>query len=55
MTPLCRMNMGAGLSMGKDLVKKHATKQIDRLLSNDKFDTWQQAKEWVAYLLEDKK
>lgn len=43
--------MGAGLALGKTLNKKHATKQIDRLLSNPKFDIWGQAEQWLEYMI----
>lgn len=43
--------MGEGLSEGKNLNKKHATKQVDRLLSNSKFDVWEQGEQWGLYLL----
>src|SRR4029077_6463318 len=33
------------------LDKKHATKQIDRLLSNKKFDVWEQGEQWASYVL----
>lgn len=43
--------MGAGLAIGKSLSKKHATKQIDRLLSNSKFDIWEQSEQWLHYMI----
>jgi len=46
--------MGAGLALGKSLNKKHATKQIDRLLSNPKFDVWEQSEQWLQYMIGDR-
>ena len=43
--------MGAGLAQAKGLDKKHATKQIDRLLSNKKFDIWKECEAWVSYVI----
>ena len=43
--------MGAGLAKARTLNKKHATKQIDRLLSNKKFDIWTQTDPWVAHVI----
>jgi len=43
--------MGAGLAQAKGLDKKHATKQIDRLLSNKKFDIWEECSVWVSYVI----
>jgi len=48
-------HMGAGLAKGKQLVKKHATKQIDRLLSNKKFDIWQLADYWIPHIIGSRK
>lgn len=47
--------IGAGLAIGKSLNKKHATKQIDRLLSNPKFDIWEQSEQWLQYMIGDRK
>lgn len=47
--------MGAGLAAAKGLDKKHATKQIDRLLSNPKFDIWEASSSWAAYIIGERK
>ena len=39
------------MSLAKNLNKKHATKQIDRFLSNKKFDIWEQGCVWVPYII----
>ena len=39
--------------MGLD--KKHTTKQIDRLLSNKKFDIWQESGIWASHIIGDRK
>ena len=43
--------VGEGLALGKGLNKKHATKQIDRLLSNNKLDIWNISNQWVPYVI----
>ena len=43
--------LGEGLARAKNLKKKHATKQIDRLLSNKKFTIWDIASSWVPYVI----
>ena len=43
--------LGEGLAAAKKLIKKHATKQIDRLLSNKKLIIWDIAKYWVPYVI----
>ena len=47
--------MGEGLSHAKQLDKKHATKQIDRLLSNRKLDIWESSGIWVPYIIGERK
>jgi hypothetical protein len=47
--------LGEGLARGKGLSKKHATKQIDRLLSNDKLSMWDIYASWIPYILGDRK
>ena len=42
--------MGAGLANARGLIKKHVTKQIDRLLSNPGFDIWSVSEQYVPYL-----
>ena len=46
--------IGAGLAGIRGLVPKHATKQVDRLLSNPKLDVDSLATTWVPYLLADR-
>lgn len=43
--------MGAGLAHARGLIKKHATKQIDRLLSNPGFDIWAVSEQYVPYII----
>ena len=43
--------MGEGLALSKNLDKKHATKQIDRLLSNENLKIWDIAAHWVPYII----
>lgn len=43
--------LGEGLARGKGLKKKHATKQIDRLLSNKKLSVWDTFTLWVPYVI----
>jgi hypothetical protein len=47
--------MGAGLAEARGLLKKHATKQIDRLLSNPKLDIWELSADWVSYVVGERK
>jgi len=47
--------LGEGLAQGKGLIKKHATKQIDRLLSNEKLSIWDTATTWVPYIIGQRK
>ena len=47
--------MGEGLSRARGLDKKHATKQIDRLLSNKKLDAWECSGIWVPYIIGERK
>lgn len=47
--------MGAGLAKAKQSNKKHATKQIDRLLSNKKLSIWDIAAQWVPYVIGEQK
>jgi hypothetical protein len=46
--------LGEGLAEAKQLNKKHATKQIDRLLSNKRFDIWEQGGVWSSYVIGDR-
>lgn len=47
--------MGAGLAKTRGLIKKHATKQIDRLLSNPGFDIWDVSIQYVPYIVGQRK
>lgn len=47
--------IGQGLAVAKDLVPKHAVKQVDRLLSNRGIDVEKLLGLWVAYLVADRK
>lgn len=43
--------MGKGMASARNVNKKHATKQIDRLLSNKGFDIWELSSHWVPYVI----
>lgn len=43
--------IGAGLAQAMGLNKKHTTKQVDRLLSNPKFDIWVESGVWAPYIV----
>jgi len=43
--------IGAGLAQAMGLNKKHTTKQVDRLLSNQKFDIWIESGVWAPYIV----
>ena len=47
--------MGQGLAQARHVEKKHATKQIDRLLSNKKLSVWDLSRHWARYLIGDSK
>ncbi|MBY0545213.1 MAG: hypothetical protein K2Q14_06680 [Gammaproteobacteria bacterium] len=47
--------MGQGFAKIRGIEKKHATKQIDRLLSNKKLNIWELSGLWAKYLLSDSK
>jgi Transposase DDE domain len=47
--------IGAGLATAMGLDKKHTTKQIDRLLSNKKFDIWQESGIWASHIIGNRK
>lgn len=47
--------MGLGMAESRGVNKKHATKQIDRLLSNKGFDIWDLSAKWVPYIIGSKK
>ncbi len=44
-------DMGAGMAKSRGVEKKQATKQIDRLLSNPKFDIWTLSAYWVSHVI----
>ncbi len=50
-TSLAIYAIGAGLAMAKGKNAKHATKQVDRLLSNQALDPAQLAQVWVSFVL----
>lgn len=50
-TSLAIHAIGAGLAVAKGLAPKHATKQVDRLLSNPSFDPHQLASVWIPFVL----
>ena len=47
--------IGEGLAQAKGLDKKHATKQVDRLLSNKKLDIWEECVVWGSFIIGDRK
>jgi Transposase DDE domain len=47
--------IGEGLAEIRGLVKKHAVKQVDRLLSNEKLDIWDLSSNWVPYIVGERK
>lgn len=47
--------VGRGLAKIQNLSDKHAIKQVDRLLSNDKFDVEATDSEWVSFLIGERK
>lgn len=47
--------IGAALARVDNLVSKHATKQVDRLLSNPGFDLEQRSYDWVKHVVGDQK
>ena len=44
-------DMGLGMAESRGVNKKHATKQIDRMLSNPGFDIWNLSAHWVPYVV----
>lgn len=44
-------DMGLGMAESRGVNKKHATKQIDRMLSNPGFDIWTLSSCWVPYVV----
>ena len=47
--------IGQGLAIECNLTAKNAIKQVDRLLSNDKFKLWDYFDQWVPFMIEDRK
>lgn len=43
--------MGQGMAKSRGVDKKHATKQIDRLLSNPGLNVWKMASQWIPYVV----
>lgn len=43
--------IGQGLAKENNLMAKHAIKQVDRLLSNDKFKLWDCFEQWVPFMV----
>jgi hypothetical protein len=47
--------IGRGLAAAKGIHPKHATKQIDRLLSNDGVSLWRLFELWVRFVVGDRR
>ena len=47
--------IGAGMAEARGVDKKHATKQVDRLLSNPAYDIWDLSNTWVPHIVGCKK
>lgn len=47
--------IGQALAQARNLQAKHAIKQVDRLLSNRKFDPWGFFEHWVPFVVGDRK
>lgn len=47
--------IGQGLAHARDLIPKHAVKQVDRLLSNQGIDVWEMFAHWVPYVVAQRK
>jgi len=43
--------IGAGLALARSTEKKHAVKQVDRLVGNDAIDVFALAEKWVPYVV----
>ena len=46
--------IGRGLATATGLEPKHATKQIDRLLSNNGITVWEWFHQWVTFVVADR-
>ena len=44
-------SIGQGLAVARELVPRHAVKQVDRMLSNRGIDVWSLFARWVPYLV----
>lgn len=44
--------IGLGLAHVRGTATKHAVKQVDRLVGNDKFDVWDYFRYWVPYVID---
>lgn len=49
--PLAIHAIGNGLSLANGLERKHAVKQVDRLLTNTKLNVWNLFDDWVPYVV----
>jgi len=47
--------IGRGMAEFLNLSDKHAVKQVDRLLSNNKLDVWSSFEDWVQFLVQGRK
>jgi hypothetical protein len=47
-------SIGCGLAVARGLKKKHAVKQVDRLLSNTAVDVWDLFASWVPFVIGDR-
>jgi hypothetical protein len=47
--------IGQGLAQARGLIRKHAIKQVDRLLSNSGIEVWTYFAYWVPYVLGERK
>lgn len=47
--------IGAGMAMARGVDPKHATKQVDRMLSNQGIDVWSLLRLWVPFVLGERK
>lgn len=47
--------IGQGLAQAHELNQKHCIKQVDRLFSNPKFEVWALFKDWVPYVVGERK
>ena len=50
-TSLAVSTIGQALAQARGVATKHAIKQVDRLLSNQKIDVWDSFAHWVPHLV----